>query len=219
MFCLPCCATMVLLGMHRSNVASTSPRALAILSKSPSSEGVAVLMKVAFHTSAAGIRESARASDFVRVSIFHRDRSFDGGRVGLAVERRGLSVCSSSTAGRPPVSKRQVKRREGRHFHLSHRPPRSTRTSTHNCSVSWMSRLLCSRRSKWSSVRKNGAPRPEWQHLLVCSSADHSSAGIRLCQASIQDKDFQEKNPGHVLGARGRCANMRRKIQWPTGRL
>ena len=46
--------------------------------------------------------------------------------------------------------------------------------------------------------------------LLVCLSADPSSTGIRLRQANFQE-DFLEKNPGYVLGARGRCGDMRRK--------
>ena len=47
-----------------------------------------------------GIHKSTHARDFEQVSIFGGSRSFDGGRVGLAAERRGLSVCSSSTEGR-----------------------------------------------------------------------------------------------------------------------
>ena len=56
-----------------------------------------------------------------------------------------------------------------------------------------------------------GAPRLEWQHLLVCLSADPSCTSIRLRQANFQDEDIQEQNPGYVPGARGRCGDTRRK--------
>ena len=83
-----------------------------------------------------GICESAHPRDFVRVSIFTwtvvlTEEELDWLQSGVV-----YPCARPPQKGRPPVSKRQVKRREGQHFHLSHCPPRPMRTSTHTCRVS-----------------------------------------------------------------------------------
>ena len=112
-------------------MASTSPLTLAILCGSQYSTGTAVLTE--------------EELDWLQSGVVH-------------------PCARPAPKGRPLVSKRQVKRREGREgrlFHLSHWPPRSTRTSTHTCRFSGVSGLLCPRLSKWSSsVRKNSDARP-----------------------------------------------------------
>ena len=299
-FCLPCGAIMVLLGTHRSRVASISPRTLVILSKSPSQEGVAVLMKVAFYMGAAGFVSPLTLAVFLRVSIFHLDRSFDGGRGGLAAERRGLSACSSSTEGTFAClqASGEASGRSGRStfpseslsttlhaHHYSHeqgfRALRITLLTAVEVVFSaeeqwceaWFAAVPgpggCGGRHRqrragadstlyepalreelyekvgeadltskvWMSCApprdparaehlalapqggEPGAARPEWQHPLFHPGADPSRTGIRLRHANFQDEDLQEKNPEHVLGARGRCGDMRRLIQRQTGRL
>ena len=198
------------------------------------------------------------------------DRSFDGGRVGLAAEKRGLSVCSSSTEG---TSACQVKRRigqEGRLFHLSHCPSRPTRASTHTCRFSgspddfahdgrcglqcgrtgdarsgsppFQGRVVCGERhrqrcasadstlhepthaerrqmrrvAKRTRPARSGCPVRHretplalniWHGPRKTVNRVSASTGIRLRQANFLDEDFQEKNPGHVLGevAAGTC--------------
>ena len=171
-FFLPRCAIMVLLGMHRSRVASMSPRKLAILSKSPSSDGVAVLMKVAFYTGAAG---------FVSPLV-------------LAI-----------------LSKRQVKRREGREgrlFHFSHCPPRPTGASAHTCRFSGVSGLLCSRRSKWSSVRKNSDVRPgsfQGRVDVAEATARDAPAQIPHCTNLLIERRFVRRVAKRTRPARSGC--------------
>ena len=150
-------------GMLKSSVASITPRTFALLSKSPSSEGVTFLMKVVFCKSAAGFVGP------LTLAIFYQSPFSAGTAVLMEEELDWLQsgvvfpCAPPPQKGRPLVSMRQVKRREGRllhKFHFHHCPPRSARHSTDTCRFSGVSGLLCSRLPKWSSVRKNNDARP-----------------------------------------------------------
>ena len=116
-FFLLCCASVVLLGMHKSSVATISSRTPAFLSKSPSFDEVAVLMKVAFSKSAAGFGSP------LTLAVFYLC-PFSAGTAVLAEEeldwlQSGVPVPQT---GRPLFSKRQ-----GRLLHKFHlHAPRAT---------------------------------------------------------------------------------------------